>query len=93
MGGSNCHIGSYVEGNHPRTSPGGKLLVEFLSNKNYTLVNALDVVVNGPFTRYDPKDLNDDNKKSLLDFVIISSSLVKYIDELVIDKNHEWTPQ
>ena len=47
---------------------------------------------NGPYTRYDPKDPDNPDKKSVLDYIIVSASLVKYIDKLVIDTDHRFTP-
>ena len=61
---TNRHIGSYVKGNHQKTTPGGKLLLDLVTNGDYTLVNALDVVVNGPFTHYNSKE--PDNKEKNL---------------------------
>ena len=92
IGDANRHIGSYVKGNHPKTSVGGKLLLDLLAKEDYTLVNALDHVVNGPFTRYDPNDPYNNDKKSLLDIVIVSSNLKKFIDKLEIDSDLQWTP-
>ena len=45
----------------------------------------------GPFTRYDVTDPDNEDKKSLLDYVIVSSNLVKYVEKLEIDKNLLWT--
>ena len=44
----------------------------------------------GPFTRKDPSNTNDENKKSCLDLCLVSKDLVRYIDKLVIDKNDEF---
>ena len=55
-------------------------------------MNGTDKSVNGPFTRYDPRDPDNTGKKSLLDLVIVSSSLYKYIDRMEIDKDLLWTP-
>ena len=46
----------------------------------------------GPFTRYDPSDENDDNKKSALGLVIVSTELVKYVEKLEIDSKKLFTP-
>ena len=56
------------------------------------LLNSLQTVVNGPWTRYDPSDPEDENKKSVLDLVIISKNMEKYFDSMVIDSNLENTP-
>ena len=82
---ANRHIGNYVNGNHPKTSCGGKLILDLVKGNEYVLVNATDVVVNGPFTHYNPTDPNNVSKKSLLDLVIVSKGIVPYIEKLEID--------
>ena len=83
----NAHVGTVVHGNHEKVSTRGKLILELLETGDFTLVNSLDVVVNGPFTRYDVKDSNNEDKKSLLDYIIVSTNLVKYIEKLEVDAN------
>ena len=57
LGDLNRHISnSIVKDNHSKSSLGGKLLMELVSNGEYTLVNSLDCVKGGPFTRYDKSD-------------------------------------
>ena len=92
LGDANRHLGQYVHGNHPKTTMGGKLILDLVAKEEYTLVNALENVVNGPFTRYDPKDPQNEVKKSLLDIVIVSTNLLKFIEKLEVDKNLNWTP-
>merc|ERR1711954_157649 len=62
------------------------------TNGEYILVNGTSKTVGGPFTRYSPEDPDDDNKKSMLDLVIASKNLFRYIIKLEIDKNLNWTP-
>ena len=89
----NCHISNTViKENHPKLSVAGKLLLEFLENDKYVLVNATDKTTGGVFTRYDRSDPNNDAKKSLLDMVIVSKDLLKYIEKLEVDKSLQWTP-
>ena len=93
LGDLNRHISnSVVKENHPKLSVAGKLLLEFLENDKYVLVNATDKTTGGVFTRYDKSDPNDDAKKSLLDMVIVSKDLLKYIEKLEVDKSLQWTP-
>ena len=63
-----------------------------MSKDEYTLVNSLNCVYGGPFTRFDPGDPGNREKKSLLDVAIVSTCLVKYIDKLEIAENLQWTP-
>ena len=57
---ANRHLGSYVEGNHPKTSFGGKLILDLVDDGEYVLVNATNFVINGPFTHYNLTDSNND---------------------------------
>ena len=85
-------MGKAVPENHKKTSEAGKLLLDWVKSEKYVIVNALECVTGGPFTRYDINDPDNENKKSLLDYVIVSADLVKYIDKLEIDNKLEWTP-
>lgn len=83
----NRHIGDkLVANNHPKVSHPGRLLLDLLEKESLTLVNSTDKVINGPFTRFEKSDSNNDEKKSLLDKAIISTSLLKYINKLEVDK-------
>ena len=80
IGDANRHVGSIVPGNHQKTTVEGRLLIELLEEGNYVLINACeDLTHGGPFTRYDVGDPDNDNKKSVLDIVVVSKSLVRYI--------------
>ena len=92
IGDTNRHVGNKIPGNHDKTTLGGKLLIELLDGGKYALVNALDVCTGGPFTRYDSKDPSNDDKKSAIDLVVISSSLLPYVEKLEVDKQLKWTP-
>ena len=89
----NRKIGNYdlgVAGNNPEVSYGGSLLRDLLANGEYVLVNNTKNVSGGPFTRFDPAN---PMKKSLLDLIIISRSLLKYLDELTIDTDFKFPIQ
>ena len=93
LGDLNRHISNtVVKENHDKVSVGGKLLVEFLQNDRYVLVNATDKLSGGIFTRYDKSDPSNDSKKSLLDLIIVSKNLMKYVDRLEVDNMLQWTP-
>ena len=93
LGDLNLHIGkSLVPENHPKTSVGGKLLIDFLENNEYVLLNSQQATVGSPFTRYDKTDPHNSDKKSLLDYVIVSTGLATFVDKCEIDSKLEWTP-
>ena len=92
IGDANRHIGSIVPGNNENVSYAGRLLNNFLEGDKYTLVNAMNKTVGGPFTFYDRSDSDNNEKKLLLDIVIVSSILTQYIDKFEIHSKLEWTP-
>ena len=92
IGDLNRHCGATVKNNHVKTTIAGKLLNDWIKNSDYVIVNSLDCVIGGPFTHYSPNDPNNDAKKSLLDYVIVSPGLVRYIKKLEIDNKLNWTP-
>ena len=44
------------------------------------------------YTRSDPSDPDNDSKKSVLDLIIMSRNLLKYVDNVVIDNDRKFTP-
>ena len=89
IGDLNVHVGDIIPSNSSKVSCGGKLLKEFLESGNYILINALERTKGGPFTRVDP---SNDQIKSVLDLVIVSQELLKYVDTFVIDDARSFTP-
>ena len=52
LGDLNRHLSNLViKDNHAKSSLAGRLLMEFVTKGDYSLVNAMDCVVGGPFTR------------------------------------------
>ena len=56
------------------------------------MINSTNKVKGGPFTRYDPAAPNEEDSKSCLDLIMVSRELLKYVKELIIDKNLNFTP-
>jgi len=84
----NDHLG--IKGNKPNISYGGTLLRNKLENENLFLLNNSEKVEGGPWTwvnRQDP------NRKSCLDLIIISNSLLPYFTKLIIDDDKKFTPR
>ena len=46
----------------------------------------------GPFTRFDPSCPNDMEKWSCIDLVLISVSLLPYVESILIDSKKEFSP-
>ena len=88
----NKHVGDLVKDNHSKVSVGGNLIRNFLANKSYTLLNASDKTLGGPFTRYNPACPKDDTAKSCLDLCIVSNDLFRYVEKVTIDKHLNFTP-
>ena len=92
IGDFNKHIGDLVKGNHDKVSEGGKIIREFLLSEKYVLLNGTESVIGGPFTRLEPSDPTNDRKKSCLDLIIVSKDLVRYVDNVFIDRERKVTP-
>ena len=93
IGDLNKHVGADeegIEGNNVRISYGGELLRKFLSERNFSMLNRLALTKGGPFTRVDPAD---PSKKSCLDYALVSSELLPFIDEVIIDSQKTFTPK
>ena len=84
----NRHLGNSIPGNLPTVSYGGKLINSFLESPKYKLLNATNKTVGGPWTRTDPAH---EESKSILDYVIVSSDLEKYLVKMEIDKDRRFT--
>ena len=89
VGDLNRAIGPIVPGYNARVSYGGKLVNSLLENEKYVLLNSLEKVIGGPWTREDPA--NPDSK-SVLDLVIVSKGLEKYVQTMEIDSKRSFTP-
>ena len=93
LGDFNKHIGSDhlgVAGNHNKITFGGSLVRDLIDNGDVILVNNTNKAEGGPFTRKDPSNPQDENKKSCLDLALISTDLYRYVDRLVIDKEEKY---
>ena len=86
---ANRLIGNIVPNNSEKISYGGSLIREFLESDDYTLLNGTEKVVGGPWTRI---DLADESCKSVLDILIISNDLYKYVETMEIDEKRLITP-
>ena len=86
-------FGGITKGNeNDKVSFGGQLVKDFIDTGRYVLVNATDKCKGGPYTRVDPSDPYNDDKKSVLELCIISRELLEYVETLVIDKDRKFTP-
>ena len=72
---------------HDQT-PSGAALVGVITRNDLIVVNSLKTKVNGSTTRR--RITVDSIEESIIDFVIVSSDLVKDIDELIIDEQKEY---
>ena len=79
-----------IKDNHEEISYGGMLVRKLIASGEYGYANNTDKVEGGPFTRINPA--NEENK-TLLDVIILSKSLVKFLDKLIIDDNFKFPVQ
>ena len=81
---------SGVKGNNNKISAGGLLIRNMIRERQYVIVNNLDIVQGGPWTRVDRQD---SRRKSVLDLCIISTSLLPYITRMEVDTEQKFTPR
>ena len=62
IGDLNRHIGKIIPGNRDKVTFGGKKIVDLVESGMYKVINASEIVIGGPFTRYDPSDPFNDTK-------------------------------
>ena len=89
FGDLNRHIGSDnlgVYGNHDKISYGGTLVRDLIEDGDLILVNNSEKA-GGPYTRFDPNDPHNDEKKSCLDLAIVSKDFFRFVENLYIDKD------
>ena len=79
-----------VRGNKENISNGGQLIRNLLKTEMYILINNLDIVQGGPWTWIDRQD---STRKSCLDLMIISVSLVPFISKVIVDIDRKFTPR
>ena len=92
LGDFNNYVGRLIPDNHSKVSHGGKAILKLIEDGDYVLVNATNKCQGGPFTRYDPGDPDMDEKKSAIDFIIVSKELHEFIEDMEIDSKLKWTP-
>lgn len=92
IGDLNRHIGKIIPGNRDKVTFGGKKIVHLVESGMYKVINASELVIGGPFTRYDPSDPFNDSKKSALDLCIVSAELSEFVDTFEIDSERKFTP-
>ena len=92
VGDLNKAVGDIIPKNNPKVSVGGAMVRELIETGKYALANASSKVIGGPNTRYQPGAYLDITKRSCLDLCIVSKSLEKYIETVVIDEELNFTP-
>ena len=85
VGDFNCKVGNKIKGNKVETTTGGKMLIKLLKEDKLSMINGSEVC-KGIWTR------TEKNKKSILDYVIVSKENEDIIKEMVIDEEKELAP-
>ena len=85
LGDFNCKVGKAVPGNTDEISKGGKILMEMIDKLDLNLLNAKDEC-EGTWTRV------ENEKRSILDYVIMENEGSKLVKKMVIDERKEFTP-
>ena len=82
IGDFNCKIGNEIEGNTKETSKGGRLMNKLIEDEKLKIINSTEKC-KGLWTR------TEGDKKSVLDYVIVSSEHEEKVEEMIIDEEKE----
>ena len=85
MGDLNCKIGEKIKGNGREVTKGGRLLLKLMEDEDMEVLNGLETC-NGMWTR------QENDKKSVLDYMIIQKSDIEKVSQVTIDENKLITP-
>ena len=86
---ANAKVGmKYIVGDPHETSPNGRLLLEMVKRQNLIIVNAMDIC-KGVITR--ERDTKNGKEISVIDYILVSDNLSKYLIEACIDEERLYT--
>ena len=83
VGDFNCRIGKSIPGNTDSISKGGRLLKKLVKDENLVIGNATEVC-KGLWTRVEKE------KKSAIDFVLMSEDTSRSLKKMIIDEDKEF---
>ena len=83
VGDFNAKVGEIISGNKEEVSTAGKILKEMVERTNSKIINSLDLA-KGKWTRV------EGNKKSILDYLIMSNEDISNINKIEIDEEKRW---
>ena len=85
---ANAKLGpDIIKGDPQKMSNNGKLLYDFIQRQDLIIVNALDIC-KGSITR--ERTLENKSEKSIIDYIIVSRGLLKFVIEMMIDEEKEY---
>ena len=83
VGDFNAKVGEIKSGNKEEVSTAGKILKEMMERTNSKMINSLDMA-KGKWTRV------EGNKRSILDYLIMSNEDISNINKIEIDEEKRW---
>ena len=82
---ANAKVGSeIIKGDPNKISNNGKLMLDIMERQNLIIVNSLDICT-GTITR--ERIFENKSEKSVIDYIIISEGLLKFLIEMTIDED------
>ncbi len=85
LGDFNCKVGTKIKGNNKEQTAGGKMLLSLIREEKLALMNGSEIC-KGLWTRV------EGNKKSVLDYVVVSKENRNAVGEMIIDEEKEFAP-
>ena len=85
VGDFNTKIGKYINGNRTEVSKFGQIFLDLLKNEEMEILN-INKNCKGKWTRLEGET------KTIIDYVIVEKTQVKYLNEMIIDENKDVTP-
>ena len=89
IGDFNAYIGDSIRGNHEKVSHAGTKLLKLVKRQNLQIVNCLNIC-NGKWSRISTTDKNNDDKKSILDYVLANTHATNTIQKMCIDESRQY---
>ena len=85
LGDFNAKVGTYIEGNKPTVTKGGRQLMKMAKKYDLVIINKEKEVCKGLWTRVQGQE------RSILDYVLTNSKLLSTVTEMIVDENKQYS--
>lgn len=92
VGDFNMKVGETIKGNHEEISKGGKMLLKLINKRKLEIVNN-SPKCSGLWTRIVTTDSENDERKSVLDYVLTNQKCYHKTEQMCIDEDRNFVMQ